>query len=329
LLAIICGAWLVNATFHLFDVHEQLPHLNKLHIPFVCLSGTSWYMYVKCLLGKHTFRTQDSFHLLPAALCILLGLPFYLESAEFKLNYVETELNGFASILMYIASRVSELNSFVYLILTHILIYRELASANNIDNKKTYLIVFYITIIAIFTLLLRTIGSVFNMGFIGIALPSVIIFILFSVLYSFGYYNPSLLGISELKKSKRKSKAKNHSVAIDEQMTHYKKIIERDKVYLDSNISLTELARHLNTQPYILSEIINVSMNTNFNTFINRLRIEHASSLLIQEDNKSVLDIAYASGFNSKSVFYKYFSEVKSMTPVQYRRMYSKKNGEL
>jgi AraC-like DNA-binding protein len=321
LLAIICGVWIFNATFHFFGVHEVLPHLNKVHIPFVCLSGTSWYLYVKCFMDKHIFKAKDFVHLLPAVLCILLGLPFYFEPAEFKLNYVETELVSLSSILMYIASRLSELNSFVYLIFTLLLVYRQQTSVKKSANKKTYWIMFYITVIALFTLTLRTLGSISNIGFIGIALPSIIIFLLFTILYSFSYYNPSVLGISELKKTKGKSKESHFVDNVEEQMAIYKEIIERDNIYLDANITLAELANLLNTQPYILSEVINASMNINFKTFINGLRIEHAARLLIQEKTTPVLEIAYASGFNSKSVFYKHFTDAKSMTPVQYRKM--------
>ncbi|MEJ2622386.1 MAG: helix-turn-helix domain-containing protein [Candidatus Thiodiazotropha sp.] len=108
-------------------------------------------------------------------------------------------------------------------------------------------------------------------------------------------------------------------------MALYKEIIERDQIYLDANISLAKLARQLNTRPYILSDVINASTSNNFNTFINGFRVKHAAKLLVQDESTSVLDIAYASGFNSKSVFYKHFSEAKSMTPAQYRKVFFKK----
>jgi AraC-like DNA-binding protein len=321
LLAITCGVWIFNTALYYFGLHNQLPHLNKIHIPFLCLSGTSWYLYVKCFLGRHIFEAKDFAHLLPAIICVLLGLPFYFESAEFKLSYIETSLDSLSVILMYIASRISEINSFVYLILTLLLVYRQLTSINNSSQKKTYRIILYITIIAMFSLALRTLGAVSNIQFISIIIPSIIILFLFTVLYSLSYYNPSVLGISELKKTRGKSKENHLFNNVKEQMAVFKEIIERDKVYLNSNITLAELASQLNTQPYILSEVINASMNINFKTFINGLRIEHAARLLIQEKKTSILEITYASGFNSKSVFYKHFFEAKSMTPVQYRKM--------
>jgi AraC-like DNA-binding protein len=320
LLSIICGVWFLNTTFYYFGVHKILPHLNKVHIPFVCITGTSWYFYIKCYTEKYVIKRNDYLHLIPAAICILLGMPFYLEPAAFKVNYIETEFINLSSVLMYVASRISELNSAIYIVLSLLLVRKHIRSENTSSTKQTYYIMYYITIIAIFTLVLRTFGSVSNLGFVGIALPSIIIFFLFTLLYGFSYYNPSILGITELKKTNNKSNSNQYVENIQAQMAIYQEIIERDKLYLDANITVTGLAKHLNTQPYILSDVINASMNINFNTFINNMRIEHAAKMLIEDKTATVLDIAYASGFNSKSVFYKHFFEVKTMTPIQYRK---------
>ena len=58
----------------------------------------------------------------------------------------------------------------------------------------------------------------------------------------------------------------------------------------------------------------------NFNEFINQYRIEYAKNLLNAETKKTILDVAYESGYNSKSAFYKHFTSVTSMTPAQYRK---------
>lgn len=53
--------------------------------------------------------------------------------------------------------------------------------------------------------------------------------------------------------------------------------------------------------------------------FLKELRIGHACKLL-RETNESILDICYASGYNSWANFSKQFKQVKQMAPGTYRR---------
>jgi len=53
--------------------------------------------------------------------------------------------------------------------------------------------------------------------------------------------------------------------------------------------------------------------------YINHLRIEQSKRLLIYTDD-SVLDIALASGFNSRQHFFRVFNTVAGISPQQYRQ---------
>ncbi|QIZ10324.1 AraC family transcriptional regulator [Priestia megaterium] len=59
------------------------------------------------------------------------------------------------------------------------------------------------------------------------------------------------------------------------------------------------------------------------NEFLNRLRIQSASDLL-RSTNKSMIDLAFASGFQSLSAFNKQFKRYTGLSPREYR----KKNGK-
>jgi AraC-like DNA-binding protein len=92
-----------------------------------------------------------------------------------------------------------------------------------------------------------------------------------------------------------------------------------EKVYLDENITITTLANDLNIEPYQLSRFINYHLNTRFNTLINTWRIKEAQQLLAEEPEQTVLDIAFAVGFNSKASFNRVFKDMTGMTPTAYR----------
>ena len=94
-----------------------------------------------------------------------------------------------------------------------------------------------------------------------------------------------------------------------------------EKPYLDSQISLPELADKLGISVHYLSQTINEQLNQNFFDFINSYRIEEAKRRLASPEcqKQSVLTIAMDAGFNSKSSFYNAFKKHMLMTPTQYR----------
>lgn len=95
--------------------------------------------------------------------------------------------------------------------------------------------------------------------------------------------------------------------------------IKSEKPFIDPNLTLKNLARKINIQQKYLSQIINEYMHQNFHDFINHYRIEFAAKMLREEKETSILDIAYDSGFNSKSSFNSEFKKNMNMTPSQYR----------
>lgn len=109
------------------------------------------------------------------------------------------------------------------------------------------------------------------------------------------------------------------------QIKQYQQQIEQHMVtakpHLDSNLTLSKFARQLDLPPRHLSYIINESFGQSFNEFINSFRIREACNQLAnpQNDHRSVLDIAYATGFNSKSTFNRLFRQQTGKTPSQLR----------
>ncbi len=102
-------------------------------------------------------------------------------------------------------------------------------------------------------------------------------------------------------------------------------IMEDEKIYLNPTLTLNELAEKLSIRPRYLSYVINASFEKNFYDYVNAYRIEEAKCLLIKEENpkRTVLEILYASGFNSKSVFNASFKKHTGMTPLQFRKSHS------
>ena len=99
------------------------------------------------------------------------------------------------------------------------------------------------------------------------------------------------------------------------------KHFKENRPYLDPKLSISDVAEKINITVKDLSQIINESFKKNFYDFINSYRIDEAKQMLSNEDEekKTVLEILYAVGFNSKSAFNTAFKKHTGFTPTEFR----------
>ncbi|MCD4691491.1 MAG: helix-turn-helix domain-containing protein [Calditrichales bacterium] len=102
-------------------------------------------------------------------------------------------------------------------------------------------------------------------------------------------------------------------------------LMEEEKLFLNPDLTLKDLAQKLRIHYNHLSRIINERFGVSYNDFINQYRIEEVKQRLTapEEKNKTVLEIMYDTGFYSKSVFNTAFKKFTGMTPSEYRKKYS------
>jgi len=107
-------------------------------------------------------------------------------------------------------------------------------------------------------------------------------------------------------------------------MPRLRKAIQEDRVYLNPNLTLQDLAVRLHVHRNYLSQIINVKYRMNFKDFLNQYRIEEAKKMLLsaEYDHKTVLAVVYDAGFNSKSVFNNAFKKFTGLTPSEFRNQH-------
>jgi AraC-like DNA-binding protein len=123
------------------------------------------------------------------------------------------------------------------------------------------------------------------------------------------------------------SKAPEHKkpVISPEKTEFYKlrllELIETEKPYLDSEITLPKLGNLLGLNTYQTSYLINTGFHENFFTFINRYRIAECKYMLTNKkwDHLSVLAIAFEAGFNSKTAFNTAFKKSTGLSPKEFR----------
>jgi AraC-like DNA-binding protein len=95
-------------------------------------------------------------------------------------------------------------------------------------------------------------------------------------------------------------------------------------LYLEPALTIAQVSKRSGYPEYLVSVTINRRLGGTFWDYINRLRIEAVCERLKDSaDRRTVLDIAYACGFTSKSTFNTAFKRQVGVTPSTFRKQTS------
>lgn len=113
-------------------------------------------------------------------------------------------------------------------------------------------------------------------------------------------------------------------VKINEQECAYivkrmKTYIEKEKIYENPDLKMSDLADHLHLSPSKLSQVFSLYIKENYYDFINRYRLEAFKRLVDQGETEryTLLALSAKCGFK-KSSFFSTFRKVEGMTPTEY-----------
>ncbi len=97
--------------------------------------------------------------------------------------------------------------------------------------------------------------------------------------------------------------------------------IKQQKMYLNPELKLEDVSKKFDISKGYLSQLISSESATNFNEYLNTLRVEEAKKMLLdpQYNKYTVLAIGLESGFNSKSSFYASFKKHTGLTPQKFK----------
>ncbi|MEK9726486.1 MAG: helix-turn-helix domain-containing protein, partial [Candidatus Margulisiibacteriota bacterium] len=96
-------------------------------------------------------------------------------------------------------------------------------------------------------------------------------------------------------------------------------VMNTEKIYIEPQLNLKQLAEQINLTPHQLSELLNHEIGQNFNTYLMQFRVKAAIKLLKKEPDKTILGIALSVGFNSNSAFYSAFRKITGKSPGDFR----------
>ena len=89
---------------------------------------------------------------------------------------------------------------------------------------------------------------------------------------------------------------------------------------IESGVTIEDLANKLNIGRTTLSNLINREEGVNFNTWINRLRIEEAKQLLIDNPDYTIAKISEMVGYTEQANFSRQFKQITGESPLLWRK---------
>ncbi len=310
--------------------HTKAPYLFYIADTILFLWGPALYLYIKSYTNpEFRFTLKSLLHIIPFLVhgIIMISMFHQFNSSTKTLMLKKGVLSHKEEIASYIAFHFQML---VYLMFSGINVkrYHKRISREWLAKSRVYLnwLVFVLAgyfIIWLLDVSYQTIHLLTSFSpyfFVKIVYP--IVFMLVFIIMLKGLKNPMIFAYQE---PGLKEKYSGSNLKADEKKAIYDNIIaimNEKKLYREPSLSLSDLAKELSVLPKHLSQVINEYFNMNFFDFINDYRIRETKLQLSQlkESKKTILEILYDTGFNSKSSFNKAFRKNTGISPTEYRR---------
>ena len=303
-------------------------HLNHTHWPLSLCIPPLFYLYLK---SKAEITTIDfALHLAFPFIAFICFTPFYFSSLESKIEYFSNGINEISwfnsyieilQVLVYIQllCYLFLINNLVDRLSKHIAKPQRNTEVSNWLDKLKWTYVIFVAANFSYLITISLLGWPVHWDYgISLVLAGTIYFAAFKA-----YDKPELFIerenlVYERKRNNKELLSNEHARVLELKLNA---IMLDDKLFLNNQLNLAELANHLNTSTHNLSFLLNQKMNTNFNDYINKFRIEHAQAMLKSPSmsHLTVLAIGYESGFSSKSSFYSAFKKLTGKTPFEFK----------
>ncbi len=110
-----------------------------------------------------------------------------------------------------------------------------------------------------------------------------------------------------------------------------KTAMDSDKLYLDPELTVEKVGRHLELAPKTISFVLNQHLQKSFNTFINEYRVEAVKQRLIDpaSEHLTLTGIAFECGFNSQATFQRTFKQMTGASPKEYLSKQDKMTSQI
>lgn len=329
---------LLGLSLHLLDYSLsisglilQVPHLIFISYPLLFVIAPLFYLYVRSYLQLPLGNKWILFGHFGIAILVLLSmLPFYLQSASFKLQFLEQigedafrNLPPEQFVIMFL-----QIGQFLlYTYLSYRCVQRQEANIarfkTNGNVPKIRWLKRSVQALGLFSIFfgLMTIILVIQNTY-RLEIDYVVVLLLSILIFVIGYVALSQPKLFQegLKKGRTQTQlTASSAISLQQRLQD---CMEREKPFLKDDLKIGDLAKLIDLPVHHLSEFLNNELHTNFADYINQYRIETAKALLSDPTHHAdkILAIAFEAGFSNKATFNRVFKQSTGQTPSAFRK---------
>jgi AraC-like DNA-binding protein len=326
------GSAMLNAVIHEAKAEEHYRQLMAFNELSRFAIAPALYLSVLHYTSPYkVFRKSEYLHFIPF-------LVFFICTASFVFKPYATFLNPdkfpavFKVILQYFIVLSVQVQIVVYWVLSYYRLTRHqknirLVTSNttpvNLNWLKLLLLGILFMIVLSFNRILRIqfLSEYSSLGFLAGTL--FIAYFLLAQKEIYPYEKTELEDIDliineDRKNSTAKPRFSGENLALLK--TRITTLMETERLFLDNELGLPELAKEMSISSHDLSYLLNEGFGVNFFQFINAYRVNEAKQLMLSEKYRhlNILGIAYSAGFNSKTTFNTTFKKETGLSPSQF-----------
>ena len=323
------GLEMLNGTFYRFKDFWASDYpwvFYTTEVTFFLWGPAIYFFFRFSIDSAATFKRNDWWHIVPAIIhTLFVCVVFHFNTNDTKTalvvsNEVMTTVQDFVIHFLKNAAVLS------YLVYGTILFFRAKLKK---PNKRRWLLFFVVVFwlveiiqilhfIDLETRIYNTI--IYNTTSIVWFLLSIIT--LYKALKDPFFFSNENNDETKLNTEKRKEQLQIVDEEYEEILYAIQKIVIDEEGYINPEFNLKVLATELEVPSSKVSFIINDHYKSNISDFINSFRVEKAKDLLMagQHVDKTIIEVAFEVGFNSKATFNRAFSKFVEVSPTEFRK---------
>lgn len=333
LLVLLCSS-LITPFIGFANVYDRNQWLT--YFPFGIAYGYSvciWFYVLTLTDSKRKFERRDWLLFVPSIVYLIFRFFLFAQSLEFKTwfndNYYQPVVNPFVTVTEFVWNL-----SFLCFSIAHYRKYRAWLNENFSDTERIkfdwlrnflYIFTFIFILGAVFDF---TGSFLFPLSYIQYFYFEMILALVTYYLAIAGYLRSQTMKLNFTEAESEKIEAateEKKSLLPENELENLKNklqnLMETEKPFLDSQLTLSNLAKQLGVNTTVLSHVVNSGFDKNFNDFVNEFRIAEVKNKLQNgaAGNSNLLGIAFDSGFNSKATFNRAFKKFTGVSPKEFQ----------
>lgn len=320
-LLLVSALIIAHAGLALHQLTGQYPHSIGAIWTLGLLVGPLLYLYIGSLLFDRPLTRRTLLHFLPFALATLALLPFYLQPGAAKLAWA---MHPHAPLrwLLFASAPVKLIIFLGYAVATQRLV-RALPASPLLRGLRRLMVTWLIGgALSVAAFAIEVLEFELPLSSDAIGALGLLCFVYGTAVLAMRLplgYKPQPAPPA----APKERYAETRLPEADRQrfLAALTAAMEQDQVYRDGELKLEQLAERLAMSGHELSQLINDACGANFQDYLNRYRVE-ALKLALHDAGQagtSILDLALASGFNSKSALNRAFKKHTGVTPSEFR----------